>query len=1190
MTRDTEELQRIWHSTVHRWNRKRLSGRGRPFWDVLILTAANATQARGYGLELQRRREIGMIGPDTQVLIVPDRAGKRIGSGGATLWALRAYAAGVISGLRTGKGVRIADCGLRIADLSNDYSGSQSKIQNPKSQISNLKSEIRNPKLRNPQSAIRNPQSAIRNPEDLFRGKRVLMLHCGGEGRRVPSNAGTGKLFATLPFEVVPGRAASTFDALYAFLCVCAEEMDEGLVVVSGDVMAVFDPERLRWRRGGCCGIGIPVPLELAAHHGVYVPDPSGRRVMRYPQKPTPEEMRSRGWTFDDGRALVDGAGILKFSAELCGALARLAGVKKAGRGLRLGKGLIENPARRNEAIDLYTDLAWTLVPAMTEQEYLGNLPPGKAFVRRALWDALRGAPFWLDVMQTSIFIHLGNLRQILQAFETDAHPADTSGDAAAVFGSRDVLASYISPRLGLDPRAHVHNSFLDGPGGEIGPHCLVAECGLGGTVRLGPRVLLRGIETDASFTVESEVALFGIPLFAPRGKNPETAYCVHGVNDNPKQEAGDKGPVTGDRRPEAGNSSPTASSLQPQAFMFFLGMPLSDWMRKKGVSAADLWPEDCPAEERSLWNARLHPAGGERALELALWMQSPGGATGQAGAWRRFRRVSFADVFERIDYQAGFRRREALVFQSLAENLRIGLREKRDCRAILQSIGAAADFVALHRALREWIAAEKNPLAAARMMTFEANLLASREFADALGRRGIADCGFRIADSGKRISHSIRNPESAIRNPESAIRKTRDTGEYENDSRRRTLARSARDASLRKVSEAVASGVARTEALDLEAVRAERVVIASPARIDFGGGWTDTPPQCLERGGVILSAAVRLNGEYPIRVSCEKIEERAIRIESAEARGGHTLRAVADLPRYQRLDDPFGLVKAALGAIGLCNEGAPDLPPLENRLEQWGHGLRITTRGNVPKGSGLGTSSILGAAAIACLRRVFGAPLDTTTIFRQVLYLEQLLTSGGGWQDQLGALVPGIKLAQVPADPAFVLRPKVEPLDLSEEILGQINRRLVLFYVGKRRVAFNMLREIVVGYLSGNPDADHALRALSDLAFEMRESLLAGDLDCFGAQMTRTRLLYRLLCPATTSDLLETIFAAASPYVSGGKCAGAGGGGFVMLMARSEKDARLLRERLTDFSWRGLGEFYDFDVDLRGLHEAQKE
>ena len=1042
--------------------------------------------------------------------------------------------------------------------------------------------------IRNPQSAIRNPQSTIRNrvirnPEDLFRGRRILMLHCGGEGRRVPSNAGTGKLFATLPFEVVPGRAASTFDALYAFLCVCAERMDEGLVVVSGDVMAVFDPQRLRWRRGGCCGIGIPVPLELAAHHGIYVPDPSGRHVMRYPQKPTPEEMRSRGWTFDDGRALVDGAGILKFSAELCGALARLAGVKKAGRGLRLGKGLIENPARRNEAIDLYTDLAWTLVPGMTEQEYFGNLPSGKAFVRHALWDALRGAPLWLDVMQTSIFIHLGNLRQILQAFETGAHPADISGDAAAVFGSRDVLASYVSPRLRLDPRAHVHNSFLDGPGGEIGPHCLVAECGLGGTVRPGPRVLLRGIETDASFSVESEVALFGIPLLGRRGENPETAYCVHGVNDNPKQEAGDKGPVTGDRRLEAGNSFPTASSLQPQALMFFLGRPLSDWMREKGVSAADLWPEDCPAEERSLWNARLHPAGGEPALALALWMQSPGRATAQAAAWRRSRRVSFADVFERIDYQAGFRRREALVFRSLAENLRIGLREKRDCRAILQSVGAATDFIELHRALREWIAAEKNPLAAARMMTFEADLLASREFADALDRRGIADSGLRIPDSGKKTSRSIGN-----RQPARLL--TKDVEEYGNDSRRRSLARSARDASLRKVSEAVASGVARTEALDLEAVRAERVVIASPARIDFGGGWTDTPPQCLERGGVILSAAVRLNGEYPIRVSCEKIEERAIRIESAETRGSHTLRAAADLPRYQRLDDPFGLVKAALGVIGLCNEGAPDLPPLEKRLEQWGHGLRITTRGNVPKGSGLGTSSILGAAAIACLRRVFGAPLDTTTIFRQVLYLEQLLTSGGGWQDQLGALVPGIKLAKVPADPAFVLRPKVELLDLSEEILGRINRRLVLFYVGKRRVAFNMLREVVVGYLSGNPDADHALRALYDLAFEMRESLLAGDLDRFGAQMTRTRLLYRLLCPATTSDLLETIFAAASPYVSGGKCAGAGGGGFVMLMARSEKAAGLLRERLTDFSWRGLGEFYDFDVDTRGLHEHNDE
>jgi fucokinase len=174
-----------------------------------------------------------------------------------------------------------------------------------------------------------------------------------------------------------------------------------------------------------------------------------------------------------------------------------------------------------------------------------------------------------------------------------------------------------------------------------------------------------------------------------------------------------------------------------------------------------------------------------------------------------------------------------------------------------------------------------------------------------------------------------------------------------------------------------------------------------------------------------------------------------------------------------------------------------------------------------------------------------------------------------------------------VPATPSFALHLFLEPLDLSQNLIEELNRRLVLFYVGKRGVAFNMLQEIVGGYLAGDARVKHALKALYDLAFEMRETLCAGDFDRFGALMTRTRSLYRLMCPATTSETLETLFAAASPYTSGGKCVGAGGGGFVMMVARSAEDAMRVREQLRIFSWRGLGEFYDFDIDNRGLHES---
>jgi fucokinase len=1078
-------LQRIWNSTVYEWNRQRQSGRKRhTAWDTLILTAANPDQARGYEVEITRRREIGMIPPETQVLIVPDREGERIGSGGATLWALKKY--------------------------------------------------VENGGEKNP---------SLQNPEEFFSGKRVLLMHCGGEGRRVPSNAGTGKIFASLPFEVMHGRAASAFDALYVFLCACAEQMREGLVIVSGDVLAVFDPTQLHWQRSGCSGIGIPAPLKLAAHHGVYVASSDGRRVERYLQKATPEELIHSGACYTPGQALVDGAGILRFSPAVCSTLVQLAGLPDR-NGPHSEMGLIENPLRDGVAIDLYTDLAWPLVRGISEQQYFEGCSGGRSFLRRTLWKALRGTEFWLDVFDTSLFVHLGNLWEILDTFsvpETEDHSPAASGNAAAIFGAREVLASRVPVSVQMSPSAHVQNCYLGTANGTVGPHSLMAECRLTGSFQIGVRSLVRGIETEQTLVVGDKAALFAIFLLPQNngtGENGSIAYCAHGIEDNPK------------------------TSFGPDAR--FQGQDFRRWLSDRGISPEDLWGRETPETDRSLWNARLYPLARQPrdradALQIALWLLSSESRPEQTERWRAHPRVSFAEIFERIDYLAGFRQREERIRESLFANIRQELEHHGDPRSSFQTIGTLPEFERLREAARQWATETTAPLLAARFHIFEAELLACEELRQAATRQTV--------------------PFSQTNTP--LVR----------EKEHRSDARHARGVALRKVAEAVSLGVTQTEPLDLSCVRQDRAHILSPARIDFGGGWTDTPPQCLEQGGVILSAAVRLNGHYPVQAIAERIEERVIRIESESAHGAGILQSSRDLPFFQNLEDPFALVKAGLSAVGFCsldaNQKETGALKLEERLEDWGHGLRIVTRSNAPRGSGLGTSSILGTTVLASLRRMFGAPLDRETLFRQTLYLEQLLTSGGGWQDQIGALAPGIKLARVPATPSFVLQPTVEPLELPSDIVEELNRRLVLFYVGKRRVAFNMLQEIVGGYLAGDTRVQHALTALYDLAFEMREALCAGDFERFGALMTRTRLLYRLMCPATTSETLETLFAAASPYTSGGKCVGAGGGGFIMMVARSAHDALRVREQLRIFSWRGLGDFYDFEIDKKGLHET---
>ena len=49
--------------------------------------------------------------------------------------------------------------------------------------------------------------------------------------------------------------------------------------------------------------------------------------------------------------------------------------------------------------------------------------------------------------------------------------------------------------------------------------------------------------------------------------------------------------------------------------------------------------------------------------------------------------------------------------------------------------------------------------------------------------------------------------------------------------------------------------------------IACDRVDVELPVRVNWGGGWTDTPPHCNERGGTVLNAALKLNGIYPIQI-----------------------------------------------------------------------------------------------------------------------------------------------------------------------------------------------------------------------------------------------------------------------------------------------------------------------------------
>lgn len=146
-----------------------------------------------------------------------------------------------------------------------------------------------------------------------------------------------------------------------------------------------------------------------------------------------------------------------------------------------------------------------------------------------------------------------------------------------------------------------------------------------------------------------------------------------------------------------------------------------------------------------------------------------------------------------------------------------------------------------------------------------------------------------------------------------------------------------------------------------------DRHTVKLPLRVNWGGGWSDTPPICCEMGGTVLNAAISLNGELPVEVTLVRIPEKKIVFDSRDMDVHGEFDSIEELQKTGDSYDSFALQKACLLACGIIPSEGGKLDEILTRL---GGGFEMHSEvTNVPKGSGLGTSSILSAA---CVKAVF--------------------------------------------------------------------------------------------------------------------------------------------------------------------------------------------------------------------------
>ena len=932
-----------------------------------MLTSSSERQARAYETEIGQRRAQGLLPPGVSFLVVPDPKGVRLGSGGATVHALQVLARRL--------GVPAAN-------------------------------------------------------ERWWQGQRVLLLHSGGDSRRLPQYSPSGKIFSPLPVRGPGGAPSTIFDETLALSTPWAARIPAGVVAGAGDVLLIFDPERLDWARPGVAGVGLLQQAEVGSRHGVYVAGPDGR-VLSFLQKPSLAESRNAGACLAGGRVAVD-TGLLCFHPSAAARLCRLTGRSET------------------EPFDLYYHLPRFLTGQL---RFGAKADP----LFRQLGRLFTGVPFHCDLVEGE-FTHIGTTSLFRHLLTEDT-------DFARLYAARQRLG-LVAPE-GVRSHGVIIESVLDQV--TVAPRAIVLESVLNGPAEIGAGAIVHGLEgvNTAQLAVPPDVVLHQVPVRDPGGE-AGAVLRVYGVEDDPK------------RCPAE-----------------WFGRPAAEALAALRMNPEEVWP-GVPEAARTLWNAQLFPiTTPEEALAAARWMLgvAPGPAPFTRNRWRKLKRASLASSAAMADENAlaaSRLERTRRLWERAAVELAL---DGADVRPLLAQAPGVVSLAAVARRL----AAEPDD--------------PSRAWLAALffGQAGLDE----EADRCRTSAFSIIE---------------------------------------RRV--AAPAGTAPVFP-QIEGWQRESVRVSAPARIDLGGGWSDTPPFCLDWGGTVLNAALLLDGASPIETRITRLAEPVIEIDPGGGVRPLRLRTTAALLAAPGPGDPFSLARTALRMTGLFAPGVS----LARTLASLGGGLRIGTAVNLPMGSGLGASSILAATLLQALAAMGAAPLGNDPLCDLVLELEQRMSTGGGWQDQAGGIYPGMKLLS--SSPGAPQRVRCQPLNWNAARRAEFERLLVLAPTGIARVARNLLQQVVGRYLARETAALQVLHSIKTLALEMGHALREGAWDHLGELLDRHWELNQILDPHTTNPAINQLLTEARPWIRGAKLAGAGGGGFFILLARDEEAARALRVRL---------------------------
>ena len=900
---------------------------------------------------------------------------------------------------------------------------------------------------------------------------KILLIHSGGDSKRIPQYSVQGKIFSPIQKELEDGSIFTLFDEFIMSFSTVPERMSPGMIILSGDVLLMFNPLQINLNSSDSIAISIKSPVEIGKNHGVFLTDKDGQ-VKQFLHKKSVEVLKKLNAVDEDGNVDID-TGAIYFSSKILNQLISLISTNN-----KIDMKKYNYFVNDNVRLNFYGDFLYPLANKSTYDSYLKE--PGEVLLnedlitcRKQIWDKLNKFSIKVIKLSPANFIHYGTTKELLNLLTNDFNNYKSFNWSNNVFCNiyEDinyvVNHSYISNNAKISKNVYIENSYI------------------GDNVSIGNNVILSNV-IISNCNIPDNVCINTVLT-----KSNEYVTRIYAIDDNPKSEKLNK--------------------------TKFLNSYLEDMMNKYDIPEDEIWDND-----KSIWKANLYTIekNNDDSIKSALL----------------FDKIIKCKATKKEAKQY-FNKKRASLFSSF-NNANIDILKERN--EILDLMIRSYKFIYLIGKQKEEINVAKEILLQNKNVDKQVDMLITiSEKLDSMTKARVFLTISKILKEKGLESNYEYNFED-------------------------------------KCYEEIKNMIIRSKS---NKIRKEKIndisYVELPIRINFGGGWSDTPPYCIENGGTVINGAFKLNQENSVRVKIEKNNNKAIILNSIDLNVHKEIKDIDELKNYADTKDDLSIIKVALIIAGIVKDTDNSI---EDVIERIGTGFNFTTYvKSIPKGSGLGTSSILSSACIKAIFNFIGTDLTEEELINKTLEQEQIMGTGGGWQDQIGAIIPGIKCIHTEA--GKIQKFRIDKIKLSKKMQKEINDRFALIYTGQRRLAKNLLRDIMGKYISNNPIVIETIKEIKEIAIEMENSLKEENLDEFCRLLNKHWILSKKLDSGCSNTCIEQILKSCEDLTDGHMICGAGGGGFLQVILKRGVSKQKLAKKIKEVFKDTKIEVYDISI-----------